>query len=84
MFYCTELDNNMVIIDVRWFNKVGIVLLFDKITKEMKSYISNIDGSQDEYSDIRSIAMFGDKFPLDAAKKLFPFHNFDKVIEDLS
>lgn len=59
-----------------WFNYVGIVVIFDSITKSYKAYIKDIEGL-DEDIDILDIANSGNHFPLKAARALFPNIDFD-------
>ena len=62
-------------IAVHWFEGGGIVLVYDEITHEYKSYIRAYKGL-DADGDIRYIAEWGNTFPLDAAKALFPYIQF--------
>jgi hypothetical protein len=68
-----EIQNgNSKFIDVIWFNKIGIVLTKDTLTNEYKSYISTGKGF-DEKEDILFIMKYGNKYPLESAKNLFPW-----------
>lgn len=81
-------SNNIVCIDVCWFQDVGIVICQDLVTKQYKSYIKSIaserykapnlkgQGLSDEDRDIAYIMAYGAKFPLESAKALFPQYDF--------
>ena len=81
-------SNNIVCIDVIWFQDVGIVICQDTLTKEYKSYIKSItservkapnlkgQGLTDEDRDVAYIMAYGAKFPLESAKALFPQYDF--------
>ena len=77
-------NGNNVIIDVWWANEIGIVITQDTYTREYKSYISNvpITLNPDEIKDALHIARWGNKFPLDAAEKLFDIDFNRDWIED--
>lgn len=64
-------------LDSYWFTNsrgtTGIVLFADGHTGNKKAYISHVDGHNEEL-DMAMIAAVGSKFPLDAAKALFPQH----------
>jgi hypothetical protein len=69
----------MEIIDNIWFTSkkvIGIVLVKDPY-EGYKSYIGVGDG-YNELDDIKHITEWGNKFPLEAAKKLFPHIKFEK------
>jgi hypothetical protein len=69
----------MEIIDYTWFttsHSIGIVLVKDPY-EGYKAYIGIGDGN-DELGDAKHIREWGNKFPLEAAKKLFPHINFKK------
>lgn len=59
----------MKILDVRWFNKVGIVKVDDEYSG-VRYYIRHIEG-QDEVHDKQMIAYWGNSFPNDAGDVLF-------------
>lgn len=75
-------DDHIIFISVSWFNKCGIVLLFDTITSEYKSYISgeNIYTSSTEDQDIRKISNHGSSFPIEVAKVLFSHVDFTEDV----
>ena len=76
---------NLIVLDVYWFQKGGILLGIDEITREYKSYIKSNEESSwnSEKDDIEEIAKWGNKFPLEAAKGLFTRFDLNKDwIED--
>ena len=50
-----------------WFNHVGIVKVYDEVTKEEKFYIGQASGIDENY-DIEYIRSFGCKFMPDLIK----------------
>ena len=68
------INNNMVLIDVRWWKRQGIVVVQDLITDEFKFYIGleEMHMTDNELGDIRGIMGWGSTFPEDAGKLLFP------------
>ena len=68
-----KIQNNIVYIEAYWFSQGGIVLAFDTLTKEHKCYIeggNNIGDSLEK--DIKHIANYGNTFPLESARGIFP------------
>lgn len=68
----------MKFLDVFWGNGFGIVLV-EQEHEGIKAYAKSIQGhdgkfGSSEVMDIKSIMDWGNTFPLDAAKALFPDH----------
>lgn len=59
----------MKILDVMWFNKVGIVRVEDEY-EGIKYYIKDVHGLSEEL-DKQSVASWGSTFPNDAGDVLF-------------
>lgn len=83
-----SIQNNAEFICVSWFGTVGIVLTQDMVTHEFKAYtkdIHKVDGPAGYYErgtqrgDILDIMAWGTKFPIEAAKVLFPWITFDET-----
>ena len=69
----------MEVIDYIWFTtkqSIGIVLVKDPY-EGYKSYIG-VGVGNNELDDVKHITEWGNKFPLEAAKKLFPNIDFEK------
>lgn len=81
--YGDKMDNNQIFVDVTWYNRVGIVITFDFYERRYKSYISSIIIGNTEINDIQNIASMGSKFPIEAAKLLFPHIDFDQDVVDV-
>jgi len=80
--YLCEINHEHIrYLDVRWYNNSGIILLFDTITKEYKSYISGeaVNSGNSEYKDILKIAAHGSTFPIEAAQILFGFDMYEDL-----
>lgn len=60
----------MKILDVRWFNRVGIVRVEDPY-EGIKYYISDLREGNTENEDINEIAEWGSTFPNNAGDVLF-------------
>ena len=67
-----DYELKMKILDVRWFNFVGIVRVEDPY-EGIKYYIKNISGLMTEDEDMKDIADWGSTFPKDAGDVLFGF-----------
>lgn len=68
----------MEIIDYTWFTAsetIGVVLIKDPYDG-YKAYIGVAKGNN-ELDDVKHITEWGNKFPLEAAKKLFTHINFE-------
>lgn len=63
----------MKVLDVRWFNAVGVVRTLD-VLDNIRYYIGIGDGL-DEEVDKQFIADWGSYFPKDAGDKLFVLDN---------
>ena len=61
---------NTKFIDVFWSGGAGIVLTQDTCTNKYEAYMKSVDGFN-ELEDIKDIMRWGNKFPLEAAEKLF-------------
>jgi len=74
--------NHILYLDVRWYNNCGILLVFDAVTKEYKSYISgeNVNSGSSINEDIEKIAAHGNTFPLEAAHGIFKFDENEDLI----
>lgn len=69
----------MEIIDYTWFtssHSIGIVLVKDPYDG-YKVYIG-VGVGNNELDDVKHITEWGNRFPLEAAKKLFPMVNFEE------
>lgn len=60
----------MKLLGVEWFNKVGIVRCEGDLPGDIRYYIKDIDGFNEEY-DIIHIMNYGAKFPKAAGDALF-------------
>jgi hypothetical protein len=67
----------MRVVDAIWFNKIGIVLAEDEVTKERKAYIAQGRGD-DEQEDIEHIKNFGRKLHPEVALRINKFLNGGK------
>lgn len=66
----------MKILNVRWFNSIGIVRVEDEY-EGIKYYIGYADTGTEE-SDKQHIADWGNRFPNDAGDVLFGISTIDK------
>ena len=79
----TKLRNNQVFIDILWDGQLGVLLQFDSVTREFRSYTMRLgDNEINEYHNILLISTYGRSVPLDEAKSLFKHIDFSKDIID--
>jgi hypothetical protein len=65
------------IVDVYWFggiSTIGVVLMRKDITKELRCYISAVEGTDIKW-DIKKIVTVGSKVPETIARAIFPQYN---------
>jgi hypothetical protein len=71
-------NNNVELIGWCWFNgrdTIGVVLGYDTITKQKKSYIGKVDGDNERH-DLFNILCWGTKFDVECAEKLINQQGF--------
>ena len=70
-------NSNNLVLDSRWFNTVGMVLVEDQITMKTAVYIGSGMPSNDKASDEVHIAQWGSKVPKKMAESVFgPLHDY--------
>ena len=62
--------NGMNLLDVMWFNRVGIVRCEGELPGDIRYYIKEVAGYNEDV-DTEEIMSWGSKFPRDAGDKLF-------------
>lgn len=68
--------NNLKILDSVWYNKFGIIKARDLITNEIKIYMGEGEGL-DEQTDIYHIVSFGTKYTPDSFRQLIKWLEVD-------
>ena len=63
------------ILDVRWFNNVGIVTVFNGI--EVRTYVKKIEGFDEEY-DIKDIIEWGCRIYPETLRQILSFYEGEK------
>ncbi len=69
--------NNLEILQTRWYNRLGIIKTKDITTNEIKIFIGEGYGF-DEQQDIKHIIDWGTKYTIDSFKELTSWLEADK------
>lgn len=63
------------VLDVRWFNDVGIVTIFNG--REVRTYIKKVEG-KNEQDDIRDIISWGSRIYPETLRQILSFYEEEK------
>lgn len=71
----SEILDTQEILNVKWFNDVGIVTIFNG--REVRTYIKKVEG-KNEQDDIRDIISWGSRICPETLKEILAFYEEEK------